>query len=58
LHDPTARLKELRDDRVHSRAALVRDLFGIEAHDDAVDELPEIGEQLAEVRAISERRRR
>jgi glutamyl-tRNA reductase len=58
LHDPTARLKELRDDRVHSRAALVRDLFGIEAQDDAVDELPEIGEQLAEVRAISERRRR
>jgi glutamyl-tRNA reductase len=58
LHDPTARLKELRDDRVHSRAALVRDLFGIEAQDDAVDELPEIGEQLAQVRAISERRRR
>ncbi|HEY1509867.1 MAG TPA: glutamyl-tRNA reductase, partial [Solirubrobacteraceae bacterium] len=58
LHDPTARLKELRDDRVHSRAALVRDLFGIEAQDGAVDELPEIDEQLAEVRAISERRRR
>ena len=28
LHDPTARLKELRDDRVHARMALVRDLFG------------------------------
>ena len=29
LHDPTVRLKELRDDRVHARTALVRDLFGL-----------------------------
>ncbi len=35
LHDPTARLKELRDDRVHARMALVRDLFGLEVESDA-----------------------
>jgi glutamyl-tRNA reductase len=29
LHHPTARMKELRDDRVHARMALVRDLFGL-----------------------------
>jgi glutamyl-tRNA reductase len=29
LHDPTARMKELRDGRVHARMALVRDLFGL-----------------------------
>jgi glutamyl-tRNA reductase len=56
LHDPTARLKELRDDRVHARAALVRDLFGLEGDDEAL-ELPEAEEPLAQVRAISERRR-
>jgi glutamyl-tRNA reductase len=30
LHGPTARLKELQDDRVHARMALIRDLFGLE----------------------------
>ncbi|MGI8411745.1 MAG: glutamyl-tRNA reductase [Solirubrobacteraceae bacterium] len=30
LHDPTVRMKELRDDRVHARMALVRDLFGLD----------------------------
>jgi glutamyl-tRNA reductase len=29
LHAPTARMKERRDDRVHQRMALVRDLFGL-----------------------------
>ncbi len=29
LHHPTLRIKELRDDRVHARMALVRDLFGL-----------------------------
>jgi glutamyl-tRNA reductase len=57
LHDPTARLKELRDDRVHTRAAMVRDLFGLEGDGDGL-ELPEVEEYLAPVRAISERRRR
>jgi glutamyl-tRNA reductase len=30
LHHPTARLRELQDDRVHARMALIRDLFGLE----------------------------
>ncbi len=29
LHEPTVRMKELRDDRVHARMALVRELFGL-----------------------------
>ncbi len=29
LHEPTVRMKEQRDDRVHARMALVRDLFGL-----------------------------
>ncbi|HWD64477.1 MAG TPA: glutamyl-tRNA reductase, partial [Solirubrobacteraceae bacterium] len=33
LHHPTARIKELRDDRVHARMALVRDLFDLSVED-------------------------
>ena len=29
LHDPTLRMKDFRDDRVHMRMALVRELFGL-----------------------------
>jgi glutamyl-tRNA reductase len=53
LHHPTARIKELGDERVHQRMALVRDLF------DLTDEQPlgaERTEQLAEVTHIDERR--
>ena len=56
LHEPTLRLKELRDDRVHARTALVRDLFGLANEERALDGGQEPPEQLAEVRAISERR--
>ena len=31
LHEPTLRMKELRDDRVHARMALVRELFGLDS---------------------------
>jgi glutamyl-tRNA reductase len=41
LHEPTLRMKELQDGRVHARMALVRELFGLEA-----DEVP--GEGTAE----------
>jgi glutamyl-tRNA reductase len=52
LHEPTLRIKELRDDRVHSRMALIRELFGIEEiAEDAQD-----GSQLAEVRELPQRR--
>lgn len=56
LHDPTARMKELRDDRVHARMALVRDLFGLESEEVAFasGELPE-DEELAEVRELRRR---
>jgi glutamyl-tRNA reductase len=58
LHDPTLRMKELRDDRVHARMALVRDLFGLEVEEVAepatarADEEPE---RLAEVRELRRR---
>ncbi len=29
LHEPTLQIKEMRDDRVHARMALIRDLFGL-----------------------------
>jgi glutamyl-tRNA reductase len=56
LHDPTARMKELRDDRVHARMALVRDLFGLEREQGSFvsAELPE-DEELAEVRELRRR---
>ena len=56
LHAPTARLKEQRDDRVHARMAMIRDLFGLEVENDAAsaasaaDELAE--DELAEVREL------
>ncbi len=34
LHHPTSRLKELRDDRVHARMAMVRDLFELEVDEE------------------------
>ena len=46
LHDPTVRMKELRDDRVHARMALVRELFGLAADRTA----PEQPADLAEAR--------
>ena len=55
LHDPTARLRELRDDRVHTRAAIVRDLFALEDEDDRMA-APAEEQPLAEVREISDRR--
>ena len=50
LHEPTTRMKELRDDRVHARMALVRDLFGLKVDersyaataDDALAEVHEL----------------
>jgi glutamyl-tRNA reductase len=58
LHDPTVRMKELRDDRVHARMALVRDLFGL-ADEDGVgaDDAYEEESGLAEVRELPQRRR-
>ncbi len=54
LHAPTARMKELRDDRVHARMALIRDLFGLEVENGAQVEQPV--EELDEVRERRQRR--
>jgi glutamyl-tRNA reductase len=55
LHDPTVRMKELRDDRVHARMALVRDLFGLEGDDGALGTEEPEHEELAEVRELRRR---
>ena len=47
LQEPTLKMKQMQDDRVHARMALVRDLFGLEVHgsqlrgagEDPMDEL-------------------
>jgi len=61
LHEPTLRMKELRDDRVHARMALVRDLFGLAEAEEAFagDSSPEQEPlaEVAEVRALPQRRR-
>jgi glutamyl-tRNA reductase len=54
LHEPTVRMKELNDDRVHARMQLVRDLFGLEADGDGLT----AEEPLAEVRELPRLRRR
>ncbi len=51
LHEPTARMKELHDDRVHARMALVRDLFGLEVDEQSYAGIAE-EESLAEVHAL------
>jgi len=59
LHEPTVRMKELRDDRVHARMALVRELFGLspeEAPLPAEEAAPPDAQRLAEVRRLPRRR--
>ena len=52
LHDPTLKMKEMRDDRVHARMALVRELFDLqEGASLGAAEEPE----LAEVRELRRR---
>ncbi len=52
LHRPTLRMKELLDDRVHARMALVRDLFGLEVDDERA-----LGAAVAEVEDLTEIRK-
>jgi glutamyl-tRNA reductase len=54
LHEPTLRMKELRDDRVHARMALVRELFGLAA--DSED--PRLADEPAPLAEVRELRRR
>ena len=59
LHEPTARMKEFSDDRVHARMALVRELFGLESDVEADGQVnPQaatLPEELAEVRELRRR---
>jgi glutamyl-tRNA reductase len=56
LHGPTARLKELQDDRVHARMALIRDLFGLEVESAAPVSQAEVRD-LDELRELRRRGR-
>jgi glutamyl-tRNA reductase len=55
LHEPTARMKEIRDDRVHARMALVRELFGLESDAPEERQAGTEREELAEVRELRRR---
>lgn len=58
LHRPTLRIKELRDDRVHARMALVQDLFGLNVDDGrALRDAPVEARDLAEIRQLPEHKR-
>ncbi|MGO9822080.1 MAG: glutamyl-tRNA reductase [Solirubrobacteraceae bacterium] len=56
LHQPTAQMKEMRDDRVHARMALMRELFGLNVSDEALIEEP--APELAEVHELTPRSQR
>jgi glutamyl-tRNA reductase len=46
LHDPTLRMKEMRDGRVHARMALMRELFGLDGSEPAAAAEPQSGAQV------------
>ncbi|MFZ0043549.1 MAG: glutamyl-tRNA reductase [Solirubrobacteraceae bacterium] len=53
LHEPTLRMKEMHDDRVHARMALVRDLFGLDVQEGALPTpVAKTEPELAEVREL------
>jgi glutamyl-tRNA reductase len=68
LHEPTVQMKEMRDDRVHARMALVRELFGLavveaelqsspaQQQDQPAAELAEVRELVARAGALGIRR--
>jgi glutamyl-tRNA reductase len=58
LHVPTVRMKQLRDERVHARMALVRELFGLELEDDRLVGEEPAQQQPPQLRSIPEQRRR
>jgi glutamyl-tRNA reductase len=54
LHEPTLRMKDVRDDRVHARMALIRELFGLATEDMAEDRTDRSADAapMAEVREL------
>ena len=57
LHEPTLRMKDMHDDRIHARMALVRDLFGLSVREDEAAAEPGEARELAEVREMPARAR-
>ena len=58
LHEPTLRMKDMHDDRIHARMALVRDLFGLTVREDETPAGPRPGAgEMAEVRELPARAR-
>jgi glutamyl-tRNA reductase len=57
LHGPTARLRDQRDDRVHARMAMIRDLFGLEVESGAAPSAQTASQELAEVHELRPGRR-
>ena len=59
LHEPTLQMKEMRDDRVHARMALVREMFGLSVEEGVSGGIaepdPELADRLAEVRELPRR---
>jgi glutamyl-tRNA reductase len=56
LHHPTLRMKQLRDDRVHARMALIQDLFGLSVDEgQALREAAAEAGDLTEIRQLPER---
>jgi glutamyl-tRNA reductase len=57
LHTPTVRMKELVDDRVHARMALIRELFALEVDEgNALADAAAQPADLTEIRQLPERR--
>ena len=54
LHEPTLRMKEMADERVHLRMQVVRELFGLDEVVEGVD----AQDELANVRELPRRPRR
>ena len=52
LHDPTVKMKELRDERAHLRTAIVRELFGLEVEEGVSAQDGAVEEPLAEIRQL------
>jgi glutamyl-tRNA reductase len=55
LHEPTLRMKEMRDDRVHARMALVRELFGLSTEEGTSARAAPATGSVAEVRELPSR---
>jgi glutamyl-tRNA reductase len=53
LHEPTVRIKEMRDDRVHARMALIRELFDLTTVQETAAQSPP--GRVAEVRELPSR---